>query len=95
MHIKYNKQNFERGEKFFIINHFNKIKLIIRLTINYLYSKTRKENFIFTIIIDIVINIHTDNHFVQYCFHQVSIWFTSSESNSNKLINISQMYIIK
>lgn len=23
-HIKYNKQNFERGEKFFVINHLKK-----------------------------------------------------------------------
>lgn len=41
MHIKYNKQNFERGEKFFVINHFNKIKLIVRLTINYLKQERK------------------------------------------------------
>lgn len=65
--------------------------------INYLYFRTRKENFIFTIVIDVAINIHTDNHFFPILFPSSIDSFDSFQVNRirNKLINISQMYIIK
>lgn len=62
--------------------------------INYLYFRTRKENFIFTIVIDVAINIHTDNHFFPILFPS-SIHLIQVNRIRNKLINISQTYIIK